>query len=275
MTAPLVLVTGATGYIGGRLVPHLLESGYRVRAMVRTPSRLSLHPWVDQIEVVAGDALDGESVTAAAAGCDFAYYLIHSMDGSGPFRDRDAAAARNFRDAADAAGLKRIVYLGGLGDPDDDLSSHLASRQEVGRILASGDTAVTELRAAVIIGSGSVSFEMLRYLTEVLPVMTTPSWVRTRCQPVAIRDVLEALVVALDYDDGDRIVEVGGPDVLSYEEMMQGYAEVAGLPRRRSRVQRPGRFARGRIAPRRDRRCPAGDRWLVRSGQRPHCEDCR
>ena len=201
--------------------------------MVRTPSRLSLHPWVDDIEVVAGDALDADSVKTAAAGCEYAFYLIHSMDGSGPFRDRDATAAANFRDAAEAAGLQRIIYLGGLGHPDDELSSHLSSRHEVGKILASGKTAVTELRAAVIIGSGSVSFEMLRYLTEVLPVMTTPSWVRTRCQPVAISDVLEALIAVLDSPGGNRIIEIGGPDVLSYEEMMQGYAEVAGLPRRR------------------------------------------
>jgi uncharacterized protein YbjT (DUF2867 family) len=229
-----VLVTGATGYIGGRLVPRLLEAGYVVRAMARTPTTLTLHPWGNDVEVVGADALDRHSLDEAVAGVDFAFYLIHSMDGSGGFGERDAAAARNFSDAAGAAGVERIVYLGGLGDADDELSSHLSSRHEVGRILASGSTPVTELRAAVIIGAGSVSFEMLRYLTEVLPVMTTPSWVRTRCQPVAIGDVLEALIDSLGVTDSEsRVVEIGGPDVLTYEEMMQGYAEVAGLPRRR------------------------------------------
>jgi uncharacterized protein YbjT (DUF2867 family) len=228
-----VLVTGATGYIGGRLVPRLLDAGYRVRAMARNPSSLALHPWRDAVEVVGGDALDPSSLQRAAEGVDLAFYLIHSMDGSGAFGERDAAAAANFRDAADAAGLERVVYLGGLGDADDELSSHLASRHEVGQILASGSTPVTELRAAVIIGAGSVSFEMLRYLTEVLPVMTTPRWVRTRCQPVAIGDVLDALVASLDPGDADnRVVEIGGPEVLTYEEMMQEYAEVAGLMRR-------------------------------------------
>ena len=234
MTTSLVLVTGATGYIGGRLIPRLLEAGYAVRAMARSPERLDLHPWRSEVEVVQGDALDAESVKAAAAGASYAYYLIHSMDGTGNFSERDAAAARNFRDAAEAAGMKRIVYLGGMGEERDDLSPHLTSRHEVGRILASGPTPVSELRAAVIIGSGSVSFEMLRYLTEVLPVMTTPSWVRTRCQPVAIRDILSALVSSLE-DEGSQssVEEIGGPDVLTYEEMMHQYAEVAGLRRRR------------------------------------------
>ncbi|MDH3729592.1 MAG: SDR family oxidoreductase [Acidimicrobiia bacterium] len=233
MKKPLVLVTGASGYIGGRLVPALLAAGYAVRAMSRDLRRLDKEPWRAQVEVVAGDALDPRSLKAAAAGVEYAFYLIHSMDGSGNFSERDSTAARNFADAADEAGMKRIVYLGGLGKDDDELSPHLTSRQEVGKILASGGTPVTELRAAVIIGSGSVSFEMLRYLTEVLPVMTTPSWVRTRCQPVAISDALTALVSSLD--DGSQesaIRDLGGPDVLTYQEMMQGYAEVAGLKRR-------------------------------------------
>ncbi len=231
---PIVLVTGATGYIGGRLVPHLLTAGYRVRCMTRSPAKLGLHPWRDDVEIVRADALEPSTLKSAMAGCEFAYYLIHSMDGSGDFRSRDAVAAKNFREAADRAGLRRIVYLGGLGDEKDALSHHLDSRQEVGRVLAAGKTPVTEMRAAVIIGSGSVSFEMLRYLTEVLPVMTTPKWVRTRCQPIAIGDVLEILAEALGDPGGtDRIFEIGGPDILSYEEMMQIYAQEAGLPRRR------------------------------------------
>ncbi len=229
-----VLVTGATGYIGGRLVPALLDRGQEVRCLARTPSKLAQDPWVSRVEVVEGDVLDPDTLDGAFADCDAAYYLIHSMDGSqGDFRERDRQAAENFRSAADRAGLRRIIYLGGLGKGDDDLSKHLASRQEVGEVLADGATPVTELRAAVIIGSGSVSFEMVRYLTEVLPAMVTPSWVRTRCQPLAIRNVLEILTGVLD-DPGaeNHVYEIGGPDVLTYEDMMRVYAEVAGLRRR-------------------------------------------
>ena len=168
----------------------------------------------------------------ALEGCDAAYYLVHSIGTGGDFAATEATAARNVRDAADVAGLRRIVYLGGMGS-GDDLSKHLASRHHVGEILASGRTATTELRAAVIIGSGSISFEMLRYLTEVLPAMVTPRWVRTKCQPIAISDVLHYLTAVLDDPETvDRVLEIGGPDVVTYAEMMQTYAEVAGLPRR-------------------------------------------
>ncbi|NNC93423.1 MAG: SDR family oxidoreductase [Acidimicrobiia bacterium] len=228
-----VLVTGATGYIGGRLVPTLLEAGHEVRCLARDPRKLLQDPWREQVEVVQGDVLDPATLEPALAGCDAAYYLVHSMDGSSEdFQDRDRTAAANFRDAAAAAGLNRIVYLGGLGR-GEDLSRHLASRQEVGEALASGPIPVTELRAAVIIGSGSVSFEMMRYLTEVLPVMITPKWVRTRCQPIAIRNVLEILVAAITRPEADdHIWEIGGPEKLTYEEMMRIYAEEAQLPRR-------------------------------------------
>ena len=228
-----ILVTGASGYIGGRLVPRLLSEGHHVRALTRDPRKLEADPWRSEVEVARGDVLDQESLERAMDGCDAAFYLVHSMDDSGEdFQDRDRRAAGNFANAAEEAGLGRIVYLGGLG-ADDDLSDHLASRQEVGRILASGSTPVTELRAAVIIGSGSVSFEMLRYLTEVLPVMITPKWVRTVCQPIAISDVLEILTHAITEEGPDsQIHQIGGPDQLTYEEMMRVYAEVAGLPRR-------------------------------------------
>lgn len=228
-----ILVTGATGYVGGRLVPYLLEAGHEVRCLARNPDKLSLDPWRDRVEVVQGDVLDRSTLDPALAGCDAAFYLVHSMDGGDEdFRDRDRRAAETFRDAADRAGLGRVVYLGGLGS-GDDLSRHLASRQEVGAILAAGSTPVTEVRAAVIIGSGSVSFEMMRYLTEVLPIMVTPRWVRTQCQPIAIRNVLEILVAALDRSDReDHVWEIGGPDQVTYEEMMRLYAEEAGLPRR-------------------------------------------
>jgi len=229
-----VLVTGATGYIGGRLVPRLLDRGHEVRCMSRDPDQLTLDPWRDQVEVVAADALDNESLDLALCGCDAAFFLIHAMEGSPKsYAEEGRTSAANFRDAADRAGLRQIVYLGGLGLEDEELSEHLASRQEVGQILAQGRTPVIELRAAVIIGSGSMSFEMIRHLTEVLPVMMTPRWVETRCQPIAVRNVLEMLISVLDDPDpANMIYDIGGPDILTYEEMMRIYADVAGLRKR-------------------------------------------
>lgn len=224
-------VAGATGYIGSRLVPQLLDAGSEVVCLARTPGKLDDRPWRNAVEVRRCDVLDAEQLVTGLEGCDAAYYLVHSMGSNGDFAAADRAAAANFADAAEENRLRRIVYLGGLGS-GDELSSHLDSRQEVGSVLASGSTPVTELRAAVVIGSGSVSFEMLRYLTEVLPIMTTPRWVETKCQPIAIRDVLSYLVATLEDLPGSRIYEIGGPDVVSYHEMMQLYAEVAGLRRR-------------------------------------------
>ena len=197
-----VLVTGATGYIGGRLVPRLLEHGFEVRCMTRDPAQLSLDPWRDRVEVVAADALDPTTLDGALADCDTAFYLIHSMGKvEGEFSELDRQAALNFATAADAAGLGRIVYLGGLGSDTDTLSAHLSSRKEVGRIFAAAKTPVTELRAAVIIGSGSVSFEMTRHLTEILPVIMRSRWMRSRCQPIAVRNVLEILISVIDDPD--------------------------------------------------------------------------
>lgn len=229
-----VLVTGATGYIGGRLVPLLLDRNFEVRCMTRNPQQLTLDPWRDQVEVTAADALDPGTLDAALEGCDAAYFLIHTMSVAPKrFAEEERRAAANFRDAADRAGLKRVVYLGGLGAEGEDLSKHLTSRQAVGRELASGRTPVTEFRAAVIIGSGSMSFEMLRHLTEVLPIAMRPRWVKTRCQPIAVRNVLEILLAALDDLDGDsKIYDIGGPDILTYADMMRIYAEVAGLRKR-------------------------------------------
>lgn len=231
-----VLVTGATGYIGGRLVPELLVAGHQVRCLARTPSKLATQEWRDQVEVVEGDVTDRASLDGAVADIDAAYFLVHSMGGKEAFEEEDRKAASIFRDACAAAHVGRIAYLGGLGrDDDPELSRHLQSRHDVGRVLADGPVPVTELRAAIIIGSGSASFEMLRYLVEVLPVMTTPKWVDNRCQPIAIRDVLAWLVgaTAEPDDTDDHVWEIGGPDVLTYREMMQAYAEAAGLQRRR------------------------------------------
>jgi len=189
-----VLVTGATGYVGGRLVPELLDAGVGVRCLARSPSKLDDRPWTDAVEIVRGDVTDADSLASAMVGVDAAYFLVHGMGTAHDFTQRDRIAAATFRDAAARAGVGQLVYLGGLGQDDSDLSEHLRSRHDVGATLADGPVPVTELRAAVVIGSGSASFEMLRHLTDVLPVMVTPRWVRTRCQPIAIRDVLAYLV---------------------------------------------------------------------------------
>ncbi len=228
----LVLVTGTTGYVGGRLVPRLLDAGYRVRCLVRDPARLQGRSWLEKVEVVQGDVLKPDTVSAAVEGVKAAYYLIHSMTSSTDFHGRDLTAARNFGGAAKTAGVQRIIYLGGLGDPEADLSQHLRSRQQTGQALQEAGVPVTEFRAAIIVGSGSVSFEMVRYLTERIPVMICPRWVFTRVQPIGIRNVLEYLVAALETPDSTgRIVEIGGSDVLTYGEMMMGYAQVRGLRR--------------------------------------------
>ncbi|GAA5214131.1 hypothetical protein GCM10023323_57900 [Streptomyces thinghirensis] len=210
------LVTGATGYIGGRLVPELLAAGHRVRCLARSPHKLRDHPWAGQAEVVRGDVTDAVSVSGAMEGIDVAYYLVHALGGGGDFEETDRRAARTFAERAEAAGVRRIVYLGGLtppGVPEHDLSPHLRSRAEVGRVLLASGVPTTVLRAAVVIGSGSASFEMLRYLTERLPVMVTPSWVHTRIQPVAVRDVLRALVGSARMPgDVSRAFDIGGPD---------------------------------------------------------------
>ncbi len=228
-----IAVTGATGYIGGRLVPRLLDAGHVVRCLVREPERLAARPWRERVEVVRADVLDPAGLEPALRGCDVAAYLVHSMGASEHgFEDRDRIAARGFGEAAARAGVRHIVYLGGLGDPSAPLSRHLASRQETGRELARAGVAVTEFRAAVIVGSGSLSFEMIRYLTERLPVMVTPRWVETRVQPIAVRDVLSYLLAAVERPAaGHAIVEIGGPEVLSYRELMLGYAAVRGLRR--------------------------------------------
>lgn len=232
----LVFVTGATGYVGGRLVPALLEAGYRVRCLVREPRKLAERPWRQHphLDVVTADLTEREAVAAAMKDCQAAYYLVHSMIATGgTYADRDRELARGFAIAARDAGLPRIIYLGGLGEMGADLSEHLLSRRQVEEELASTGIPVTTFRAAMIVGSGSASFEILRYLVERLPIMVTPKWVTTECQPVAIADVLHWLVRCLSVPETTgKTLEIGGADALPYQELMRIMAEELGLRRR-------------------------------------------
>ena len=230
---PLAVVTGVTGYVGGRLVPELLAAGFAVRALARRPERLRDRQWRGEIEVVRADVTELDETREALRGADVAYYLVHSL-GTGPeFEARDRVAALTFGRAAREAGVGRIVYLGGMHPKDEHLSPHLGSRKEVGDILIASGVPTTVLQAAVILGSGSASFEMMRYLTERLPAMIAPRWVRNRIQPIAIRDVLRYLVGSATMPpEVNRTFDIGGPEILTYREMMQRYAAVAGLPRR-------------------------------------------
>ncbi|MDN3496650.1 SDR family oxidoreductase [Planococcus sp. APC 4015] len=230
---PRALVIGATGYVGGRLVPRLLAAGYRVRVLARHPERIATFSWGDSVEVVEGDASDPDAVARAADDVDVLYYLVHSMSAGKGFEDADRTAAETVATAAAAASVGRIVYLGGLHPDDVELSAHLRSRVEVGEtFLASGVPSLV-LQAGVVIGSGSASFEMVRHLTEVLPYMPAPKWVRNHIQPIAVRDVMHYLLGAARVDaDVNRAVDIGGPDVLRYGQMMNGYAVEAGLPQR-------------------------------------------
>ncbi len=225
----MILLTGATGYVGGRLLPLLEKRGDHVRCLARRPEILK--PRVGpRTEVFGGDLLNPASLAAAMAGVETAYYLVHSMGSQQDFMEEDRAAARNFAAAARAAGVSRIIYLGGLGE--GELSPHLESRQEVGRILAESGAAVIEFRASIVIGSGSISYEMVRALVERLPVMTTPSWVRVQAQPIAIEDLLAYLIAALDKTPVvSAVYEIGGKDRVSYEQIMREYASQRGLKR--------------------------------------------
>lgn len=228
---PIVLITGATGYVGGRLLGVLDREKYHVRSLARKPEHVRDKAEPDA-EVVTGDALDRGSLLTALRGVHTAYYLIHSMGSSGDFEEKDRAAARNFGGAARECGVKRIIYLGGLGDPDANLSPHLRSRHEVGELLRQSGVQVIEFRASIILGSGSLSFELIRTLTERLPIMTTPRWVSIPAQPIAVGDLLQYLVSALDLEiDGNPVFEIGGKDVISYGGLMKEYARQRGLKR--------------------------------------------
>jgi uncharacterized protein YbjT (DUF2867 family) len=232
-----ILVAGATGYVANRLIPALLEKGWRVRALARSVEKLTGRHWRRNagLEPVAGDVLDPSSLTAACAGCEVVYYLVHSMIAQkGKFAEADRAAARNMVQAAAAAGVKRIIYLGGLAEAKHGkLSKHLSSRIEVAEILQSGPVPATDLRAPMILGSGSASFEILRYLVEHLPAMTTPRWVRSLNQPIAIRNVIAYLVGCLEHPEtAGQTYDIGGPEILTYEQLLQIYAREAGLRKR-------------------------------------------
>ncbi len=228
---PLILLTGATGYVGGQLLKALHEAGYPVRCLVRRPEAFKA-TGLSGVEVQAGDVLNSASVNEAMAGVTTAYYLVHSMGSTQSFEDQDRVAAQNFANAARAAGVERIIYLGGLGQSTDELSAHLRSRQEVGEILRSTGVPVIEFRASVVIGSGSLSFEMIRALVERLPVMIAPRWVSVAAQPIAIADLLSYLIAALDLPlDGSKTFEIGGSDRVSYGGLMREYARQRGLKR--------------------------------------------
>jgi uncharacterized protein YbjT (DUF2867 family) len=235
---PDILLTGATGFIGKRLLYKLDSSGYRVRCLVRPGEKLTLpYPIENEPEIVYGDILRPETLDAAMEGIAMAYYLVHSMGGKSfrkflEFEIRDRMAAQNFISAADRAGIKRIIYLGGLGDLQDNLSHHLASRQEVGRILQSGTCKTTILRAAVIIGAGGAGFEIIRYLVERLPVMPCPKWVYTKSQPIAIENVLEYLQGCMEKPEtAGMSLDIGGPEIVEYADLMHIYAKTRGLRR--------------------------------------------
>jgi len=229
--AKLILLTGATGYIGGRLLPLLVADGWRVRCVARQPENL-LPRVPDGVEVARGDLLNPKSLCSALAGVEAAFYLVHSMGATGNFEEQDRQAAENFGAAARAAGVKRIIYLGGLAEEGQPLSAHLRSRHQVGERLRAHGVPVIEFRASIIIGSGSLSFEMIRALVERLPLMVTPRWVRVTAQPIAIGDVLDYLRAALAIEIGGSVsIEIGGPDRVSYGELMREYARQRGLRR--------------------------------------------
>jgi uncharacterized protein YbjT (DUF2867 family) len=229
----LVFVTGLTGYVGGCLVPRLLERGYRVRGLARDPARLSGRSWLSQVEVIEGDILSPGVLGRAMEGTYAAYYLIHNMASGRNYLGREIDSARDFASTAGATGVEQVIYLGGLADPGDDIGLHLRSRLQTGDILRQGSVPVTEFRASLIIGSGSISFEMIRYLTEQFPVLFGPRWMYNRTQPIAIQSVLDYLISALENQTcRGKIYEIGGKDILTYAETMAVYARLRGLKRR-------------------------------------------
>jgi uncharacterized protein YbjT (DUF2867 family) len=229
----LILVTGATGYIASRLIPRLLDSGQRVRALARHPHRLDGRGWSRQIEIIPGDVMDPSTLAPALAGVHTAYYLIHNMSSGRGYTERELVAARNFAKAAEDAGVEHIIYLGGLADPEQRIAPHMRSRIETGIVLRQGKVPVTEFRASVIAGSGSISFEMIRFMTELFPIVPGPAWFNNKCQPIAIQNVIDYLCAALTNPNGrGQIFEIGGPEIACYKDLMLKYAQARGLKRR-------------------------------------------
>ncbi|MCA2000677.1 MAG: SDR family oxidoreductase [Chloroflexi bacterium] len=230
---PLILVTGATGYIASRLIPRLLNENYRVRALARDPSRLQCRSWFRRVEVVPGDVMSPPSLASALEGVETAYYLIHNMSSGRGYTERELEGARNFAQAAENAGVGHIIYLGGLADPEQRIAPHMRSRIETGQALRQGKVPVTEFRAGVIAGSGSISFEMIRFITELCPIVPGPAWLNNKSQPIAVQNVIDYLLAALNNPNGrGGIFEVGGPEVFHYKDLMLKYARARGLQRR-------------------------------------------
>ncbi|MBI2330609.1 MAG: DUF2867 domain-containing protein [Chloroflexi bacterium] len=229
---PLILVTGATGYIASLLIPQLLEHGYRVRAMARQPERLRKRGWYKQTEMIYGDVTEPESLAPALDGVHTAYYLIHNMSRGHGYTTAEIEGARNFAEAAERAGVQHIIYLGGLADPKQHIAPHMRSRIETGVMLQQGKVPVTEFRAGVIAGSGSISFEMIRFMTELFPIIPGPIWLKNKSQPIAVQNVIDYLIAALTNPNGqDGVFEIGMPQVFTYQELMQIYARIRGHKR--------------------------------------------
>lgn len=233
MNSPLILVTGATGYIASRLIPRLLSKGYHIRVMARRPESLMGREWLSDVEIVSADVTRPESLVPALEGVDTAYYLIHSMARGRGYIPVETRAAHNFASVAEKAGLAHIIYLGGLADPEaENIAPHMLSRIETGNTLRQGSVPVTEFRAGVIVGPGSISFEMIRFLTECFPILPGPAWLKNKAQPVATHNVIDYLAAALDHPEArGGIYEIGGPDVMHYKDTMLRYAELRGLKR--------------------------------------------
>jgi uncharacterized protein YbjT (DUF2867 family) len=228
----LILVTGATGYIASRLIPRLLEAGYRVRCLVRDPLRLAGRSWFRHVDIFQADVNFPATLPDVMNGVHTAYYLIHNMSAGHGYIERELQSAHNFANAAQAAGLDHIIYLGGLADPEQKIAPHMRSRIETGEILRQGSVPVTEFRAGVITGSGSISFEMIRFMTELFPIIPGPLWMKNRSQPIAIQNVIDYLMAALETSAGhDGVFEIGGPDIATYAELMLRYGRIRGLKR--------------------------------------------
>lgn len=239
MNSPLILVTGATGYIASRLIPRLLDADYRVRCLARNPLRLKGRSWFGSVEVTQGDVTIPSTLHPALMGVHTAYYLIHNMTYGHGYTSLELESARAFSSAAEKAGVEHIIYLGGLADPEQHIAPHMRSRIETGRVLREGNVPVTEFRAGVIAGSGSISFEMIRFMTELFPSVPGPLWMKNKSQPIAIQNVIDYLLAALTNPNGrGHVFEIGGPDITTYGHLMLRYARIREL--RRSMVLIPG-----------------------------------